>query len=60
MKKGFNAPIGRTMDELKNSEIIKKARMTQNGFSQNIQLNHLSPVRIENNFKDIEAVSLIG
>lgn len=46
------------MDGLQNNEILKKARMSKNANSGQISINHLSPIRIENNFKDIENVRI--
>ena len=57
VKKDYSGPHITSVDELKNSEILKKARMQKNANSGLISINHLSPIRIENNFKDIEMVS---
>lgn len=53
MKKN-DGPSFQNMNELKNNEILKKARRSKNLNSGSITINHLSPIRIENNFKDIE------
>ena len=59
MKKDYDGPKISSIDELKNNEILKKARMAKNANAGTISINHLSPIRIENNFKDIEQVSII-
>lgn len=58
VKREYDGNKGRTLEELKNSEILKKARMAKNANSGQININHLSPIRIENNFKDIEIVNI--
>ena len=56
MKKDYDGPKIDSVDQLRNNEILKKARMAKNLNSRQISINHLSPIRIENNFKDIEWV----
>ena len=57
VKKDYDGPKISSVDQLKNNEILKKARMAKNADANYISINHLSPIRIENNFKDIEMVS---
>ena len=56
-KKDYDGPKYNSVADLKNNEILKKARMAKNAGTSAISINHLSPIRIENNFKDIEMVS---
>lgn len=54
VKKNYNGPKIQSIDELKNNEILKKARISKNANAGSITINHLSAIRIENNFKEIE------
>ena len=57
MKKSYSGAHITSIDELRNEDILKKARMSKNANVGAITINHLSPIRIENNFKDIQQVN---